>query len=655
MKKSLAFIFLLSFILLANASFAVSAQSNYTDTGYKEETTQCQDSDGDNPNIKGNIAYISNRSAYPQTFVDWCDYTYWTNKLGVDEKVGVVQEGFCEGDNAFKVLAIKCDGDSICRDGACITGASSLPRCSDSDGGKVASKKGKVDGTKGGGEDYCFDKSLEGGEGFSTPSCSGNNCFIYEFTCSSDEDFNAELISCSEGCSNGACINTQDEIPEIKKCTDSDGGEKYYTRGSTSYPGDIGGTDKCSVIPVGTTCEKLGGIADKMGYCTVEECSGKNCYITENYCRNDYPYVNSSYSCPDGCFNGACIGEKDESETEQDKDILIKNDIGDFKFSEEYFDDDCGIIFIGTDPNYDIINCNLYGAKYTHSVYGQKTSNVNIEKYLIDFSNADFINGIKSFITNKNGKVNSDEFEENNILVSSLTEGGSNSYNVHWHNGDKAIFVTAGSKEDLEDESFEKLLSAYLDKYPSKLVFEERREIAVDEKLDSLEQIVGQLLETVDKSGLSIADLTDKIGTLADKLGDGEFEKSEINNKLNELKNLLETLEDKAGLEEKDQKLLLEKIVNLIDEIAGKASSDDGRKEELICNFGCKLENTCVSAGYRNKGQYCSLDGNFVSQLEENAQCDNSFECGSNVCVSGQCVDAGLIKRILEWFRNFFG
>ncbi len=70
------------------------------------------------------------------------------------------------------------------------------------------------------------------------------------------------------------------------------------------------------------------------------------------------------------------------------------------------------------------------------------------------------------------------------------------------------------------------------------------------------------------------------------------------------------------------------------------------------CN-GCELEDKCYPMGYRKEGNYCSEDYEFVKQNEK--VCENNFECKSNICVSGECVGEGLIKKILKWFRKLFG
>ncbi len=73
------------------------------------------------------------------------------------------------------------------------------------------------------------------------------------------------------------------------------------------------------------------------------------------------------------------------------------------------------------------------------------------------------------------------------------------------------------------------------------------------------------------------------------------------------------------------------------------------------CN-GCELEAKCYPYGYRKAGNYC-LDENdmFVSQLGDDAQCENNFECKTNLCINGGCVSSNLWNKFLEWFKKLFG
>lgn len=74
--------------------------------------------------------------------------------------------------------------------------------------------------------------------------------------------------------------------------------------------------------------------------------------------------------------------------------------------------------------------------------------------------------------------------------------------------------------------------------------------------------------------------------------------------------------------------------------------------------IGCVLNERCFSLGYR-KGLngslfYCSEEG-FVEQKLAEESCDNHFECESNVCVSGKCIESGFLQRIINWFVRLFG
>ncbi len=73
-----------------------------------------------------------------------------------------------------------------------------------------------------------------------------------------------------------------------------------------------------------------------------------------------------------------------------------------------------------------------------------------------------------------------------------------------------------------------------------------------------------------------------------------------------------------------------------------------------VCD-GCKTDR-CYPFGYRKNSQYCSAASfSFVTQLGTGAACQNSFECGSNLCISNQCVSPSLIQSILNWFKKLFG
>ena len=71
--------------------------------------------------------------------------------------------------------------------------------------------------------------------------------------------------------------------------------------------------------------------------------------------------------------------------------------------------------------------------------------------------------------------------------------------------------------------------------------------------------------------------------------------------------------------------------------------------------YGCLKETTCYPLGYRKSGEYCSESKSFILQSSSDLNCDNNFECSSNICVSGKCISEGFIQKILNWFKNLFG
>ncbi len=89
-------------------------------------------------------------------------------------------------------------------------------------------------------------------------------------------------------------------------------------------------------------------------------------------------------------------------------------------------------------------------------------------------------------------------------------------------------------------------------------------------------------------------------------------------------------------------------------EETGPIDVTNENKEDLSCN-GCLSGNKCYPLGYRKGGKYCSENYNFTVQLESGQSCENSFQCTSNVCVSGECINEGLLKRFLDWFKRLFG
>jgi hypothetical protein len=81
---------------------------------------------------------------------------------------------------------------------------------------------------------------------------------------------------------------------------------------------------------------------------------------------------------------------------------------------------------------------------------------------------------------------------------------------------------------------------------------------------------------------------------------------------------------------------------------------DEIKKIVYICS-GCLWKDKCYPIGFREEGKYCSSNEEFNDYLPAGAACDNSFECKSNVCVSGECISGSFLRKIMNWFKRIFG
>ena len=147
-----------------------------------------------------------------------------------------------------------------------------LSVCSDSDGGRDYYVKGLTSGMTPAGyytsrTDYCIpDPNGLSSNTLEEYYCYNNLVYDYRYTC-------------PHGCSDGACISL---------CDDSDGGRNYYVKGLTS-----------GITTVGYS-------TNRSDHCVRDENGEITDVVEEYYCYNDLVY-DYRYTCPHGCFDGACL------------------------------------------------------------------------------------------------------------------------------------------------------------------------------------------------------------------------------------------------------------------------------------------------------------------------------------------------------------
>ncbi|MDO8740272.1 MAG: LamG-like jellyroll fold domain-containing protein [Candidatus Woesearchaeota archaeon] len=138
--------------------------------------------------------------------------------------------------------------------------------CTDSDGGMNYYVRGFVNGIWSDGDFANNQSDVCGGTILNEYYCNKN---ISNYVLTS-------VYTCTNGCSDGACINATPAI----KCKDSDGGKDYYVTGNVTQSGQ-----------------------------TYQDACINPTRLREGYCQND-SYTVAVYGCPNGCGNGACLTVK---------------------------------------------------------------------------------------------------------------------------------------------------------------------------------------------------------------------------------------------------------------------------------------------------------------------------------------------------------
>ncbi|MBU2576299.1 MAG: hypothetical protein KKF50_01100 [Nanoarchaeota archaeon] len=95
-------------------------------------------------------------------------------------------------------------------------------------------------------------------------------------------------------------------------------------------------------------------------------------------------------------------------------------------------------------------------------------------------------------------------------------------------------------------------------------------------------------------------------------------------------------------------------FLSLVSGVTAVMVGEDETDKELfskedICRImkGCWDNHECFPNGYINEDKYCGLvityynveRTKFINQSDAEESCDNSFECKSNFCFNGECVD----------------
>ncbi len=511
----------------------------------------------------------------------------------------LVGEIFCNGDGYVEIVELECGEGYQCEGGECVESDDDYVQPFDSDGGKDYYTAGYGTGI------YYVTGLYQESQDYCSGSGKLGEFFIKEHD---GRDYLYVIyVSPPEGyvCEDGEFVS---EEVEIITCSDSDSGKEIYERGKTRGIYD-------------STDEEV----EYEDFCT----SGG--LLGEYYC-NDNGFVDRHYYTPVGgydCVDGEIV-ESDEvaeivcTESDDGEDYYEKGETSGIYYYdgeeveyEDYCrsDEDLGEYYCNEDGYVAFV---LYSVRDGYVCEeGEIVEEDEVVIVLDDYDTIQIYNRIDDaeYFYSKSEEVYAEIFELFDYYEDKMDEDDAE--DIERDIGDLG--------QDLEDisELIEDVLDDTEDHIEDEL-FDEAEELAdelYDEVKDFYNYIDGQYDEIVD----DMEDATD------------------------------DYLEDDYNKEEDEKEEIVEEPVEVIVE------------EEEDCEDGtCELEGSCVDVGLRmlesGVPMYCDWTGDLLEQKTEGKACQNSFECVSNSCLSGQCEDLisqleetnSMLEKIYEWLSGLF-
>lgn len=668
-------------------------------------SASCTDSDsGIDYYNKGTIYGLWAYDSHPSAKEGEKDYCAWVNKENevstCEGNSCMLVEFYCTSSTHFGNTPYTCPNG--CSYGRCNPAPEPI-RCTDSDNGKNYYTKGKV---------VTSDESM-------WDYCKSDNVLV-ELTCD-EAGGKAYDYTCPYGCEEGRCL-TQGEQEE---CTDSDGGKDIYTAGS-AMSGEGGAGDICitmsllreavcqdgKVTQIDVTCpssapycnrgacstskpvctDSDGGIKpEKIGtstqarmaesirntdYChnsitkqPVEYCKGESwCGLREYYCGAEPTATYyKDVSCPEGCRNGVCLGY--EGSTGQgctDSDggkNFYKKGTADLAPGEDggegtdYCDDSQRLVeyYCGEAGDEPGSAAGMAGTVYT-CPYGCRDGKC-IEKAECYISNP----GSLALTAYQAKDFNVWNYEK-------AVDAG-----INYALPEKSLQTVSQALTAGGQESASVIIAAYGSSDGAKMLYDAVSTMHNREVLFDKEDYIGEQTFCHTSPDFQLRNP----GLYYYICG---FWKDNV------YVQVQTTLEENS--KDTAVSLLKQAYANIVNECSGleiEAPEEISEEEELpqvtpitspdeCKGVGCVADHSCLSFGIRlvsnEKPSYCDISGRILSQKNDGSSCQNNYECLSNACSSGRCIDfaerlgsleqevqetKGILTRLMSWLKGIFG
>ena len=469
----------------------------------------------------------------------------------------------------------------------------------------------------------------DGGKATDYCGFSDEGAVVFEYYCASADASASEKYACANGCSDGACVTSGGE--QTAMCTDSDknaqfpDGKNYFVKGILTNKDGGKATDYC-------------GFSDE------------GAVVFEYYCASADASASEKYACANGCSDGACVtsgGEQTAMCTDSDKNAQfpdgknynVKGTITGKTFHVEIVAGETDVtihsateVTIVYDPpgkQPQTFRIKL-GEKFNvdGNIGTLKSIDVINQRVTLEYDTlADTCNGDKELIERVCDELGDYSVEyvcPNGCVDRACVTGGGDgssdkSFTFDYSGGDRQFTVINGS------ERFDvRFISIRSEDYYNVT------DVEVKENGNWVLKYSGV------KDGDSI-----RVGSTVFLIHSVYFSSSPYVKQV--------VVIGRGG------------VTFVYSASGGSGSTGTTTGSSNSCaTIGCSLlnsdgSNKCIGFGTRTGGNYCALSGTMKAQGAAEAICENNYECGSNVCASGKCLDAGLFQKIIDFFRKLFG
>jgi len=404
----------------------------------------------------------------------------------------------------------------------------------------------------------------------------------------------------------------------VSECVDSDGGKDYYVKGVVKSK-DMSATDACGV--------NIDGVYNKN-------------ILIEHYCSEN-AWMHENFECPNGCKDGACLPEGNFCGDGVCAGVLESNTLNNGET----------MVLVLQGVSYELSAIVLSDNEVLITANGENSEKLNKDRkyefnngliiYVEDITYQSYVGGEQSveFVLGEDSFLCPDDCSE-----CTDSDGGKDYYveGRTCYRGtceDDQCFLDVNNNPSLK-ERFCALTTTKLSTHYLSCPNGCKDGACIPGEGEIVTQTTCQKLTQDIIDFLNVNPITDCGGSEYNPVLDVNKDKIISTLDILTVTNKINSLSSSESEEWCGERLSYD--------------SDPCNGTREVCT-GCVLENKCYQIGYRESGDYCSEEGSFIKQLESDELCENNFECGSNLCVSGECVNQGLLMRFLEWFKRFFG